>query len=553
MVPFLFNPNQEKLYQALCKQYDEQKYTRLIILKARRTGMSSLTDALLFCHCLAYPNQNAQIVAHLAKSSNALFRVPKDLAKNLPFFDKRNIQERRIIFPHRAGRSILDVATAGTPSAGRGETMGAIHLSECAFYPGEESFTSLITTVSRGEGTIIILESTANGREGPGSAFADYWDDAVEGNSDFLPIFLSWLDDPDCVSDEEEAEDAPADDLEKELMNNFHATRSQIAWMRRTKATQCRNLEPLWLQEFPHTPDVSFQVSGDPAFPRDELSYAQSTEKDPIWTGSIKRSSQNRMELIKAAPGSLHVWEWPHDENGRKNDNQYFVGADAALGTQEGDFAAYTVFNGTTGNIAARFAERIHPEHLADHLDMVGRFYNRAMVNVELTGNLGRWSQKLLRDKYCYPNIYIWKGKDDRKAGKGGKGLALGFETTQATRRLLFDSFRACLRQGMRGEEGGLILNDRVLIHQMSIATIKDWSWDVQRDHDDILFSSMLAVLTAMQYPPIRYGIASKNIADQSTHMPRGIKTTDELSASLKRHFHGVVHKTRQRDRLMGI
>ena len=927
MVPFRFNPNQAKFYAKVRKQYGETGRIRAIALKARRVGISSAIDGLAWAYCQAHSNRNAKIVAHQATSSKALFRVPTDLANAYPYTKSDNVQERRIIFPHPGGKSLLEIATAGTPSAGRGETLAYLHLclrgdslvftpdgnmvridslregdwirthtgclakvrtisfrsddrkivrirtwmnfdtislthdhkvftnhgwveagklssehyigtairkfsqkitradwpkyrdvrgrlkagsrrdhsieldrefgflcgyylaegsikwshgmasaidlahhkneasyaqraftavkkcvsssstinldgnrartviygsalsrwiqmefgdkdskripewifdtrsdfaegivlgyiagdgskkvsrkggyfcpsiyvtsvrprliyqlrhllaaldigwagtgyqegfvdsrgwnnrsswtlcingnsaiilrrklglenvenserrkrgmryfvdggyvwcrvksvspdtadcvwdievdhvdhsfetvigcvanSECAMYESGDSFVSMLSAVSKGPDTMIFLESTANGREGPGEDFADYWDGAVRGDNDFVPIFLSWLDDPACVADPEEAEDAPADDLEKELMEHFGASLAQIAWMRRTKSTECRNLEQLFLQEYPHTPDVAFQVSGDPAFPRDELAYAESTVKDAVATGTLYRAGL-RWEFKSDARGHLALWEYPNPRH------KYYIGADAALGGEEGDFAAYCIYNGTTGNVAARFAERIHPEQLADQLDMAGRWYHNAMVNIELTGNLGRWAQKLLRDSYMYPNVYRWKGKDDRMRGHH-KSIALGFETTQATRRLLFDSFRYALRLGLNGEPGGLSINDRVLMSQMSSATIKDWSWDVRHGHDDVLMASMIAVLTCSQYPPPRFERGNKKPEEDrrqslGTLSPRVLAVAElnepmQLRNELKRYWDGV-RKRPAKNRLAGV
>jgi hypothetical protein len=564
MVPFRFNPNQQIFFKKISEQYKRTGRIRAVIDKARRVGVSSVIDSLAWCYCQAHPNRNAQIVAHLSKSSNALFRVPRDLAKEFPYSKLDNIQERRIIFPHRKGKSLLEVATAGTPSAGRGETLNFLHLSEAAFYPGEDSFIAMMNAVSQGPDTMVFVESTANGREGPGEAFANFWDDAVEGHNDFVHVFLSWLDDPSCVGNEDEAEDAPRDDLEKELMGpRFKATRAQVAWARRTKAAQCRNLEPLFLQEFPHCYEVSFQVSGDPAFPRDELTFARGTVTEPVAKGALRRLG-NSYEFKEDSRGSLFIWELPYDEHGRKRDDFYYIGADAAAGLETGDFAAYTVFNGTTGEVAARFSDRINPEVLAEQLDMAGRFYNRARVNPELTGGLGRWTLKFLRDVYFYPNIHTWKGKDDRKRGKGAS-MMLGFETNQATRRQLFDAFRIALRAGMNGLEDTIrivAINDEVLMQQMETATIKDWSWDVRYGHDDVLFASFLSVLTCFQSPPPRFAMRNKKPEDDNKDLlavlnPRtsGAKElweANQLRFDLMQHWKNV-RTAGRRNRLNGI
>lgn len=516
MVPFRFNPNQARRFEQIREQWATDGKLRIIDLKSRRVGVSAQTDALLWAYAMTYANMNVKIVAHLVPSAEELFRVPSDMSKAFPNFAASDIQMKRIYFPHSGGQSQMTLATAGTPSAGRGGTLSALHLSEAAYFPSDDSFVSMISSVSKGPGSIIVIESTANGREGPGQAFFEYWESAVAGRNGYLPIFLCWLDDPMCIRPEEEAEDAPQDDLEKELMGPpFNATRSQIAWMRRTKEDDCRGIEFKWLTDYPHHPSVAFQVSGEPAFPREELVYAASTVKPHICRGRFIRLDATNYRFTKDDHGPWHIWKLPHDEQGRSDRFRYYGGADAALGTEEGDFAAICLLCGQTGELAARFSERVPPEELANQMDMAGRFYNVAMMNPELTGNLGRWALKTLRDKWRYPNIYTWKGRDDRKRGKY-KSNALGFEMNQATRRMVVDACRDGLRMGLRGEPGALVVNDRALMEQISLCTVKEWRWEVERGHDDIAVAFFIACLTRAQYPPINMTFAPKTTMDES-------------------------------------
>jgi hypothetical protein len=566
---FNFYPSQVRRLEKIREQWDTQGHIRIIDLKARRVGFSSQTEALFWCRCLAYPNMNAKIVAHLAASAEELFRVPSDLSRGFPNFPIEDIQQKKIYFRHRGGDSHLTVATAGTPSAGRGGTLSALHLSEAAMYVDDTIFTAMISSVSKGPGSIIVIESTANGREGPGEAFAEYWDEAVAGRNGYIPNFASWLDDPAFIRPAEEAEDAPADELEKELMAPpFNATLEQIAWMRRTKADDCRNIESKFLQDFPHCPEVAFQVSGSPAFPREELAYAESTIKEPLARGRFVRVGTVNIRFLPDGNGPWFMWKYPITDRGASDQLKYYIGADAALGTDEGDFAAAAVLCGQTGELAARFAERVPPEQLADQLDMAGRYYNHAIVNPELTGNLGRWALIKLRDVFRYPNIYTWKGRDDRKRGKS-RSIALGFEMNQATRRLIIDAARSGIRMGMRGEAGGLIVNDRALMQQMSLCTLKEWRWEVLRGHDDILVAWMISALTREQYPPPRMIFAPKNLMETPEKKDRlGIPVKQEVSeqelifrremkqqmraAGLRQDMKGIGGRVR-RDPLFGI
>src|SRR6202035_5728289 len=109
-------------------------------------------------------------------------------------------------------------------------------------------------------------------------------------------------------------------------------------------------------------------------------------------------------------------------------------------------YSSLTIFNGTTGDQAARLVGRIDPVQLADQIDMIARLYNNALVTIELTGGFGMWTQKTLRDIYHYSNLYRWHGgKDDSLPDKGVK-QAMGWTTTYDSRKLLFSAFREALR-----------------------------------------------------------------------------------------------------------
>lgn len=504
-VLFELNHNQRVAVREMQKQYEQEGYIRACFLKARRVGVSSLIDALLFVYCLAYAQAHAEVVAHEFKTSElGLFRVPHDLAEELNGkFKIADVRARRIYFHHEDGNSLMDIATAGSVGSGRGLTLNALHLSEAAQYPPiTGSFLSLLPAVSKGPNTLIAVESTAYGKVGDGEAFYEFWRSACARRdtpkwNGYIPIFLDWLHDPACVRSEDEASDAPATDLERELMKKpFLASRAQIAWMRRTMEAECGGEETKWLQEFPHAPEVAFQSTGDPAFPRDEMIFAERTKREPRYCGRIVR--RDRAPHFETSPrGPLLVWEKPQPQC------YYYIGADAAAGYETGDFAALAVYNGTTGTQSARFTDHASPEELAEQCDLLGRWYNNGMVNIELTGNLGRWAQKRLRDEYVYPNIYRWRGKDDKLNPNRGRSNSAGWETNNATRGLLREAFRERLRQGMKNQPGGLEIYDAELVTQMENATMRNTAkWEVVRGHDDILIAWMLAVVTCAQYPP---------------------------------------------------
>jgi hypothetical protein len=470
--------------------------------------MSSYIDGLAAMHCLARPQAHAMVVAHLKDvADKGLFRVPRDLCVSLNDHipGAADVRTRSIVFPHSLGASNLDIATAGSVGAGRGLTLSFLHLSEAASYPGDKSFVSILPSVSKAPDTVIALESTAQGRTGIGETFYEYWNSANSTGpkwNGFTPIFLSWLDDAAAVRPAHEAEDAPASDFEKELMGKpFNATLGQIAWMRMVLEGECRGSELMFDQEYPISAERAFVATGDPAFTAAEIRYAMSTKKTPIGRGSFEKEGTGA-KFIKNVRGKTYLYEE------RKEKCTYYVGVDCARGIEQdtgratGDFAAYVVLNGTTGDVAARFCDWVNPIEMAADVNLAGRYFNNAMMNIELTGNLGLWCQQVLRDQYQYPNWYIWKGKDDKIWGKS-KSHAMGFETQGRSRDLLLATFRGKLHDGMKNIPGGLALCDEELCRQMDLMTMATgMRWEIEHGHDDVFMACCFAVIACAQYPP---------------------------------------------------
>lgn len=538
-VPFLLNYNQRKIHAVAKKQQDEGKPIRILVDKSRRVGVSSWAEGLGFCHCLAMPGAHFLIAAHEFKSSKAIFQIPQSFAKQIHFSQPR-VVEREITFPHPSAFSLMQIVTAGKDTSGRGFTLSGLHLSEAAHYKSPEPFTSVIPAVSTHKNTIIIIESTPNGMDGEGEVFYEMWMDAVESRSEYEAVFLSWIDDPACVADAEIAKNAPIDKEEKELLKR-KLTRAQLAWRRQKIASpECGGLVELFNQEFPTSWEESFITSGFPAFEPSEQQWASAHIMDPKWKGFIEATDDGSMNLREHHKGDLSIWADPVPGH------YYYVGADAARGddSKDGrDFAANVVWDGTTGLQAARYMGFVVPEIHGHYLNSIGRHYNKAMVNGEITGGYGYGTLYTLRDILKYPNLFRWRGKHDEISAGGNWRKAAWFETTGHTRTQLFELFRMGIREAI-GTDGefGITIFDDILATQIRMCTRKDHRVDVKRGHDDVLFAAMLGNIAMRQWAPPRMSNASlgKEKEEELEAIAKmrkdGYVINTEASESLKRH-----------------
>ncbi|MGB9045479.1 MAG: hypothetical protein WCC81_23840 [Pseudolabrys sp.] len=102
-----------------------------------------------------------------------------------PSVSTSNAEE--LLFDRIDSGYIVSVAT--NEGTGRSATAQLLHASEAAFWSDLPlQMASLMQTVPDLPGTEIIIESTANGY----NDFHSQWRNAEAGESEFLPVFLSW-------------------------------------------------------------------------------------------------------------------------------------------------------------------------------------------------------------------------------------------------------------------------------------------------------------------------------------------------------------------------
>lgn len=535
-VPFIFKFNQKKLHIAAQKQVDAGRPIRIVVDKARRVTCSSWTEGILFCHNLSLPGSHSLIVAHEFKTSKELFRVPKDFLPSVPFLNIKAI-ERQLTFPHSTTDALMQIITAGKDTSGRGFTLSALHCSEAAHWISPDAFMSLLPALSNHKDTIGVIESTPNGSEGEGEMFHDMYWDAAEGKSEWEAVFLSWTDDPACVAPEEFAKGAPADEEEKELLARGFS-KAQLAWRRlKINSPECSGNIDTFKQEYPTSAEESFIASGRPAFTGEEVRWAKKNVRKPKVQGFLDKSIEGEWKFREHYKGDLWIWEDPIPGH------YYYAGLDAARGIEGRDFSAMVVWDGNTGHQAARYSAYCVPELFAVYGASIGRRYNKAMLNPELTGGYGYTVLSMLRDGLKYPNIYFWKGKDDKIAGSKSR-MTFGFETSGHMRTVLFEQLRVALREGS-GTEGdfGVTIYDEQLASQIERCTIKDVRPEVEQGHDDILFGAMLGNIARIQYAPPRQLNPSRpkeddDMADMIRQIRgRGDVVNSEPDAAMRKHF----------------
>jgi hypothetical protein len=187
--PLILNTPQRRYLRAKAAAIAAGKKPHFLVLKSRRTGITTLEQALSFELTSLHPHQNAITLAHDIESTKKIFEISRFFHRNLTGGDDAKGSAREFRF--FGGDSLFWIGTAGTKSFGRGQTLQRVHWSESAHTPGqldeiENLLVGLTEACSHGE---MVLETTANGASG---LFYRMWCEASQGESNFTPIFIPW-------------------------------------------------------------------------------------------------------------------------------------------------------------------------------------------------------------------------------------------------------------------------------------------------------------------------------------------------------------------------
>lgn len=409
VVPFRLNDAQRKLYAVAKRQQDAGKPVRLIILKARQLGFSTLTEGLIFHACATRKNVNALIVAHREDATANLFRMSKLFYDELPTPVKpmlRASNAQELVFENpsklrsereaRPGlRSRIRCATAGGRGIGRSDTLQCVHLSEYAFWPdgadGKAStLAGILQAVPSLPGTMVVIESTANGFED----FKERWDAAVAGENDFEPVFFAWFENPDYSMPVVPGTEWTPE--ERDLQTTYQLTDEQLQWRRWCIANNCGGSLDMFRQEYPASPGEAFLHSGTGVFDNEQIVLRLERLPEPAGRGEFADGEWTESEM-----GPVMLYELP--EKGVP----YVLGGDTA--GEGSDYFTAIVINNVTGKIAAKLRQRYSEPEYVRQIYALGSFYNDALVAIET--NFSTYPVMKLQEME-YPNQYARERED---------------------------------------------------------------------------------------------------------------------------------------------
>ncbi len=423
LLPFEMNYGQLILHEVCEKQKAEMGRVRVLLLKSRRFGGSTYTEARCYKRTSLNENQNTFIVGHEEESTKTLFNMAKLFQERNPIAPAilaSNAQELR--FDNKQGtglKSEYRLATARNTSAGRSQGIHYLHISEEAFWEGEAEnlllglFQCVPDPPAYSE---IIRESTAKGygntfQRDVFKAYADgrYPYYAKDGrtyawkspDTDWVLVFIPWfaiekytMEIPAArraafevkVNEKEFDRDNLkwVDSESMMLKQRFNLSLEQLYWRDWAIENKCGGSVDKFHQEYPSTVYEAFLSKGSNTFPRWLCDMLEAQCDEPVTVGDVVRST-GKTRIQRNKHGSFTVWEECNQNDG------YYLTVDVAGGLLEGgrkktekdepDKTNIDVWNHRTGNQAAQWNGHMDYDMVADLISMIGELYGINLGN----------------------------------------------------------------------------------------------------------------------------------------------------------------------------
>lgn len=341
-INFKLNNGQKKLLKALMEMFDAGKPIRVILLKARQWGGSTLTQIfMLWIQTRHKTNWNSLIAAHLKQAATnirsmlkkAVETYPYEKLTLAPFESTSNIK----IIPERSNK--ITVGSMETPDSIRSDDIAMAHLSEVGLWKKtegkkpEDLIQSILGTIDMKPLTMVVMESTA---KGVGNFFHQSWTEAKRTGS-YKPVFVAWFEIEKYrlpfSSEEEKKQLAKTLDEYELYLWNQGASLEGINWYR-AKLGEYKGDRVIMASEFPSDDVEAFQSSGQRFFPVSVIQKARKFVKPPKFVGDIYGDANKGPEAMenvrieKANEGNLSVWSEPETYEDVIYKNRYCVTVD---------------------------------------------------------------------------------------------------------------------------------------------------------------------------------------------------------------------------------
>lgn len=488
LVPFEVNDEQRYFIENM------EKYN--IILKSRQLGFSTLALGLMLYYAHTIPNSNYLLLSHDQESTQNLFTRLKQMYDSMPEkykCDQKRNNRMEIVLENGSRISIKVAGT--TKELGRSFTLQMIHCSEFAFWTEEQQINGLLgleQALAKNEKAMIVIESTANGI---GNNFYKLFMNAHKGNSKYKAFFFNWYSNKKQFKYEYDLAEQwykahsggrrlKESDLSpyEKILYNDGATLKQLMW-RQWKLLDLT--EKQFQQEYPATPNEAFVTSNVSVFDAETIIDRMNYIPEPIISDNELKDLP--IELKKYVGRGLYIYKTP------KSKEWYFGGVDTSAGLKK-DYSALVILDSSGEQVCSFYRNDIPTYAFAKAVDLIGKWYNYALLMVE-RNNYGLDVLQRLRKEIQYQNLAKTKRFDKIK---GSFNIDYGFNTDGVSKTKLINDLREAFDLGL------ILVNDKETLEQMRIYQEFDNGrlGNAGREgvfHDDLVIALALAVQSMKQ------------------------------------------------------
>ena len=274
-VPFVLNAPQRRLARAMEEQRRAGQPIRIILLKARQWGGSTVVQIYMaWMQLIRHTGWNSLICGHVKDAAANIRGMYSQLLREYPAALKGEEAKDYTFKPFEGSRNInyipardcrVTLASALSANSARSGNYQMAHLSEVAFWGdgdqevAERTVRSVAGSIVPEPETLIVMESTADGED---NYFHDEWERAVAGKSDKMPVFVPWYEIEIYRKPVREGIMAELDDYELNLMSIPGVSPEAVSWYHHKRKEYATHEQ--MMAEYPSTPEEAFQASAMP-------------------------------------------------------------------------------------------------------------------------------------------------------------------------------------------------------------------------------------------------------------------------------------------------
>lgn len=510
--PFILNRGQRKVLAVLEEDRLADRPIRIIVLKARQWGCSTLIQSYMaWIQMCLRPNWSSLICCHNKDSAVNIRRLYTNLVRDYPadMWDGGEDGETKLQFkPFEGSTNVREIAGRGCRVAVssseaqdsiRGYDIAMAHLSETAYWRETATLSpnDLIRSVSGSVALIpyslIAMESTANGI---GNYFYEEWQRAKAGESDKRPVFVAWFEvEMNTLPLQVSPVEFAASLSQRELaLWNKGCTLQQINWYRE-KARSDRDLRKLYA-EYPSDDIEAFGATDTGIFDQGDIERMLRHCRKPDERYKVVADS-----FVPHPEGEFEVWETPRTRS------DYVVAVDVGGRTDSSDWSVIAVMRvcdevcSDCHSIVAQWRGHVDHDILVDIARVIATQYNEALLIIESNtlesdnaAGDSRGSYVLRRLSETYSNLYRRRSAED---SSGTATWRVGFHTNRATKGLLVDGLIKAVREGEYCERSA------AACYELAVYTRhRGGNYGAKKGyHDDMLMTRALALQAIYEHP----------------------------------------------------